>query len=250
MSGNTCNAGLQCADDVQKCVTVGASGTGGDASGTGGTSSGTGGAVSTGGTSATGGAGGQGGAHATGGAGGASATGGSTGTGGSGQTGGSMGNCFPATGSGTGTNMVMNGDLSDGTTGWNIGQGSPTSSGVMNGAYCATFSNMTVLLGWGNSSVHANLTSGTSYTLSYQASASNGSATTLEIHVGQAVSPYNNDLPDPGKIACDTLSASLTTYSHTFTASASDSNAGIAFLFGSSASGVTGCVTNVTLTQN
>jgi hypothetical protein len=232
MSGNTCNTGLQCADDVNQCVTVGPAGTGGTgvSPGTGGNSSGTGGMVSTGGSSATGGSsGGVGGAHATGGSGGPSATGGSPGTGGV-----------------SGPNLVMNGDLSNGDTGWNIGQGNPSSKGVMNGAYCATFSNMTVLIGWGSSSVAATLMSGASYTISYQAS-STDPGTTLEIHVGQAVSPYN---ADTGSITAEKPTSSLTTYSKTFTSTADDSTAGIAFLFSSGASNVTACVDNLVLTKN
>ncbi len=140
----------------------------------------------------------------------------------------------------------MNGDLSQGTTGWNVGQGNPASSGVMNGAYCATFSNMTVLLGWGNGSTAATVMNGSSYTLSYQAS-STDSNTSLEIHIGQAVSPYN---PDTGSITADKPTSSLTTFSKTFTATANDTTAGIAFLFQSGGSNVTVCVDNLTLTKN
>jgi hypothetical protein len=109
---------------------------------------------------------------------------------------------------------------------------------------------MTVLIGWGNSSIAANLMSGASYTLSYQASASNGSGTTLEVHVGQAVSPYNSDLPDPKKITCDSLSSNPTTFSHTFSSAMADTTAGIAFLFSTSASNVTACVGNVSIAAN
>ena len=174
--------------------------------------------------------GGSGGAHATGGAGGASATGGSTGTGGI-----------------SGTNLVMNGDLSQGDTGWGIGSGSPTSKGVMNGEYCVTFSNMTILVGWGNGSgTAASLTSGASYTLSYQAS-STDSSTTVEIHIGQAVSPYN---ADASNITGDKPGSSLTTFTHTFMSTANDTTAGLAFYFASSASNVTACIDNVVLTKN
>jgi len=232
LSGNTCNAGLQCADDVNKCVTIGPLGTGGsgNATGTGGTNPGTGGLLNTGGSSATGGSSGTGGSSTGGSGGNGSATGGSNGTGGQ-----------------SGTNLVMNGDLSNGDTGWGVGQGSPTTKGVMNGQYCVTFSNMTILVGWGNGSgTAANLSSGSSYTLSYQAS-STDSNTTVEVHIGQAVSPYN---PDASNITGDKPGNSLTTFTHTFTSTANDTTAGLAFYFASSGSNVTACIDNVVLTKN
>ena len=235
LSGNTCNPGLACADDLNKCVKVA------DTSGSGGSNN-------PGGTTASGGGTGSGGVNNTGGT---SATGGSTGTGGS-ATGGSTGSGGSATGGSNGTggtsgpNLVMNGDLSQGANGWNVGQGNPSSSGVMNGAYCATFSNMTVLLGWGNGSTAATIAKDASYTISYQAS-STDSNTSLEIHVGQAVSPYN---PDTGNITADKPTSSLTTFSKTFTATADDSTAGIAFVFQSGGNNVTVCVDNLTLTKN
>lgn len=233
MSGNACNPGLACADDINKCVTVNTSGTGGTTA-TGG-SPGSGGSTGSGGVVGTGG---------TVGSGGSSATGGSTGSGGSSATGGSMG-----TGGGSaGPNLVTNGDLSQGDSGWNIGQGSPSSSGVMNGQYCATFGGGTVLIGWGNGSMAANLMSGKSYKLSYQASSSNGSGTSLEIHIGQAVAPYNSDISNP--ITGDSLQSSPMTFTHTFMSTATDSTAGIAFLFTANGGNTTVCVDNLTVTAN
>jgi len=141
----------------------------------------------------------------------------------------------------------MNGDLSNGDTGWGVGQGSPTTKGVVNGQYCVTFSNMTILVGWGNGSgVAANLMSGGSYTLSYQAS-STDSNTTVEIHIGQAVSPYN---ADASNITGDKPGNNLTTFTHTFSSTANDTTAGLAFYFASSGSNVTACIDNVVLTKN
>jgi len=240
MAGNACNPGLACADHINQCVTIGSSSGTGGSSATGGTtgSGGTGGSPSTGGVTGTGGATATGGGT---GGGGKPGSGGTTGSGGSMSTCGSMG----AAGS-SGTNLVMNGDLSQGDTGWNVGQGSPSSSGVMNGQYCATFNSGTVLLGWGNGSTAANLMSGASYRLSYQVSSSNGGSTSLEIHIGQAVSPYN---ADTGPITGCSLQSSPTTYTQVFTSMATDSTAGIAFLFTTN-SNTTVCVDNVTLTQN
>lgn len=230
LNDNTCNPGLACADDLNQCVTIGsASGSGGSTTGSSGGTTGASGGT----TGASGGT--------TGASGGSTGRGGGTGSGGVIGSGGSMG-----IGGFSGPNLVMNGDLSQNDTGWNIGQGSPTSKGVMNGAYCATFSNMTVLLGWGNSSLAATLMSGASYTLVYQASSSDPN-TSLEIHIGQAVSPYN---ADTGSITAEKPASSLTTYAKTFTSTAADTTAGIAFLFASSASNVTVCVDNVALYQN
>lgn len=238
MSGNACNPGLACADDIHKCVVVNTT------SGAGGTTA-SGGATGAGGTTASGGSTGSGGVPSSGGStgnGGSPATGGSTGSGGA--TGGTTG-----TGGGSsGPNLVTNGDLSMGDTGWNIGQGSPSSSGVVNGQYCATIGGGTVLIGWGNASMAAHLMSGASYKVSYQASSSNGSGTSLEIHIGQAVSPYNSDISSP--IAGDSLQSSAMTFSHTFTSTATDSTAGIAFLFTANGGNTTVCVDNLTVTAN
>ena len=117
----------------------------------------------------------------------------------------------------------------------------------MNGQYCATLNGGSVLIGWGNGSVAANLMSGASYKLSYQASSSNGSGTTVEVHIGQAVSPYNSDISNA--ITGDSLQSSLMTFSHTFTSTATDSTAGIAFLFMANGN-TTVCVDNLTVTAN
>ena len=135
-----------------------------------------------------------------------------------------------------------------GDSGWNIGQGSPSNSGVTNGQYCATIGGGTVLIGWGNASMAAHLMSGASYKVSYQASSSNGSGTSLEIHIGQAVSPYNSDISSP--ITGDSLQSSPMTFSHTFMSTATDSTAGIAFLFTANGGNTTVCVDNLTVTAN
>ncbi len=227
MTGYACNPGLACADDINKCVVVGT------ASGSGGTSA-AGGATGSGGFATTGGATGSGGT---------SAAGGATGSGGFATTGGATG-----TGGSAGPNLVTNGDLSMGDSGWNIGQGNPSNSGVTNGQYCATLNGGTVLIGWGNGSMAAHLVSGTSYKLSYQASSSNGSGTNVEIHIGQAVSPYNSDISNP--IAGDSLQSSPMTFSHTFTSTATDNTAGIAFLFTANGGNTTVCVDNLTVSPN
>lgn len=236
LSDNTCNPGFACADDLNKCVQI-ASGSGGSPGSGGTTASG----ASTGSGGVTTGSGGSTGSGGTNGSGGSTASGGNTGSGGTSATGGTMG-----IGGFAGPNLVMNGDLSQGDSGWNIGQGNPSTKGVMNGAYCATFSNQTVLIGWGSASIAATLMSGASYTLVYQASSTDPN-TSLEIHIGQAVSPYN---ADTGSITAEKPTSSLTTFAKTFSSTANDSTAGIAFLFSSSANNVTVCVDNVALYKN
>jgi Carbohydrate binding domain len=257
-NGTSCNDALLCADvggGQMSCVTTssgtGGSATGGSGSGTGG--SGTGGSVSTGGDSGTGGAaagtsGSSGGNTGTGG----TAAAGSTGTGG-GSAAGSTGTGGAATGGNTGTggstggsNLVTNGDFSQGMTDWNL-TGSPSSSGVNNGEYCMmlTMGQGQIILGWGDSTTSVSLMANVNYTVSYQARASNGA--TIDVHVGQAVGSFNLD-KDLGN---DSPGNGTQTFTHMFSLTGADAQAGIAFLVStSSSSGSMICIDNLTLTQN
>jgi hypothetical protein len=224
LSGNACNPGLACADDLNKCVVVAGEG--------GGTGTGTGGASATGGTTGAGGVTGGAGAAATGGSGGSggSATGGMTGSGGS-----------------AGPNLVTNGDLSQGMLGWNV-QENPISSSINNGQYCAMIdSSHSVLFGWGDGTTNMSLTANASYEISYAVSASDPTNTSLEIHIGQSVGSNNPDIPMP--ITGDQFHAALTAYSHTFTSTSSDAQAGVAFLFSTRGSSETICIDNLSVTQ-
>ena len=176
-NGTSCDQGLSCADfggGNTECVTT---------AGTGGTP-GTGGTVATGGTPGTGGTGvGTGGTPATGGTPGTGGNG--AGTGGTPATGGS-----PGTGGGSsGDNLIVNGDFSQSDTNWGVPNGSPSSKGVNNGQYCVTLNSGSgqVVLGWGGTTVSANLSANVNYTLSFQASASS-SLSGFDTHVGSAVS--------------------------------------------------------------
>jgi hypothetical protein len=223
LSDNTCNPGLACADDLNKCVTVGSSSTGSGGSTASGGATGSGGSVTgSGGTIGSGGATGSGGSNAS---------GGSTGSGGSGPS---------------GPNLVTNGDLSQGDKGWNAQQ-SPISSGVNNGQYCATIdSSHSVLIGWGGGTITANLMAATNYVISYQASASDPGNTTLEVHIGQANPPNNPDI-DP--ITGDQLKSSPTTLAHPFSPKQSDDQAGVAFFFSTKGGNETVCLDNLVITQ-
>jgi hypothetical protein len=240
---SSCNDGLACAalPTGQTCVSV-SSGSGGDTA-TGG--SGSGGAVSSGGSTGTGGA-----AAGTTGTGGA-ATGGNTGSGGS-ATGGNTGSGGSATGGNTGsggsssgTNLVANGDFSQGMTDWNL-TGSPSSSGVNNGEYCMmlTMGQGQIILGWGDSTTSLNLMANVNYTVSYQARASNGA--TVDVHIGQAVGSFALD-KDLGN---DSPGTGTQTFTHMFSITNADPQAGVAFLVSTSSSGGSMiCFDNLVVTQ-
>lgn len=230
LSGNTCLNGLTCADDVNKCTAVDAgstSGTGGTTPGTGGSNPGTGGT-----TPGTGGSN--------------PGTGGTTsGTGGS----------SPGTGGSTGggTNLIANGDFSQGDTNWGVPAGSPTNMGVTNGQYCVTLGSNsgTVIVGWGGSSVSADLESG-NYMLSFQVS-STGSLSDFEVHVGSAVPnpPGSNTYPIDYMVSPTPAPGNgLTTYTESFSLSSADPQAGVAFQFQTSGGTATVCIDNLTLTKN
>lgn len=228
MSGDACNPGLACADHIHKCVVVNTNGSGGTTSTGGGTGSGgspgSGGVTSTGGTTGTGGG---------------AATGGSTGAGGSPATGGSTG-----TGGGpSGPNLIMNGDFSQNTTGWNIQNGSAQ---VNNGQLCVQVSGSQAIIGWGDASASINVTSGKTYSLSYQASAS--SPVNLAIHLGSTQPNY--DL-DAAEISGDKPTTNLQTFSHgDLSAMRTDAQAGLAFLVTAMNGSSMFCLDNVSLTQN
>jgi hypothetical protein len=233
-SGSSCDQGLQCAADINTCVT---------------TSSGTGGSLGTGGNVATGGSPGTGGDAATGGSlgtGGTPSTGGSPGTGGT-ATGGSPGTGgTSATGGTTGTNLISNGDFSSGMTNWGIPNGGTSSFSVNgSGQFCVTTSGTTsVVVGWGDPSTSFSLMANVNYTLSYQAS-STSTLSSFQAHIGQVVSPYgvdheeDNDKPGNG----------LQTFTHSFSVTSGDAQAGLAFVFAGN-SGTMVCFDNASVTQN
>lgn len=243
-NGTTCDQGLSCADlpgGQTQCVTTagsgGTPGTGGSTStggtlGTGGTGVGTGGTPATGGSPGTGGNGP--------GTGGASATGGGPGTGGDSGTGGSS----------SGNNLIINGDFSQDDTNWGVPNGNPTSKGVQNGQYCITLNNGSgqVILGWGGTAVSANLAANVNYTLSFQASASS-SLSGFDTHVGSAVS-VGGSYPLDKDLGNDTIGTGMQTFTHMFSLTSADPQAGVAFLISVGTGTSTVCVDNVSLTAN
>lgn len=193
--------------------------------------------------SGTGGSGatGTGGGNETGGT--SGGTGGTTGTGGSGA-GGSGGTT--GTGGQTAVNIIVNGDFSNGETGWGIKAGTGTVT-TASGAYCVAVpaGNVSLTIGYPDGATPAfQINTGVSYRFSYQASASTG-AVALEARVGQTMSPYDATGADWMN---EPVGATLQTFTHTFTRATTDSSMGIAFnLTGGPG---TACFDNVSLTLN
>ena len=228
----------------------------------GGSSAGEDGSSASGGSSATGGSsmtGGDGGENTTGGAsnggeesggangGGTGGTSGSTnggqpsgGDGGSGgsTSGGTASGTGGATGGGTGTNLITNGDFSNGDTNWNH-DGASASHTVTDGVWCGQFliHSVRIIAGWPDDTSQALSLSG-EYTFSFKMSLS-GSATILA-KIGRAVSPYTTDfqiMVAPGE--------TLTTFS--YTVPINDPQAGVAFDITGNSPPTTVCIDDVVL---
>lgn len=197
-----------------------------------------GGSVGSGGTTTTGSGGGSatGGATATGGAvGGASATGGAAGgapgTGGATPAGGAMGSggAGPMGGAPGGPNLLGNGDFSMGDMMWSV-DNSSVSHQVTNGQFCLMVSANTPSfhLGWPATAAMAiKLTPGM-YRLSYKASSTGPLNVSVQPKVGLAVDPYTADFP-MGSAVTDPVSATAQTFTHNFTTTMTDMQAGVAF---------------------
>lgn len=202
-------------------------------------SSDTGGSMDTGGSSETGGSMDTGGSTSSGGStdtGGAMSMGGSTYTGGSTSSGGA-----------SGTNLLTNGDFSNGDADWSSDVASLSHS-TSTGAYCVTVpSGQVVTLGWPNSpAAPLNLATGSSYLISYQASSSGPLSVTVSGKVGLSVSPYTADFQG----ASNTPGSSFQTYTATFSVGSADTMAGLALTVTASVSnGQTSnvCFDNVSL---
>ncbi len=158
------------------------------------------------------------------------------GTGGTSATGGS-----PGTGGNPANNLVANGDFSQGDTNWHFENGAAS---VNNGQYCTSSINASALFGWQNMSTPLVLMNGQSYTLSYRAMGSNNAV--LHIKVAHAVGSFTPD--DYETNPDDKLTASLQTFTHTFTPTmGNDDNTGIAFFV---MAGQNICLASVSLVAN
>ena len=197
---------------------------------------------------------GSGGGGGGGGTGGAGGTGGGNGTGGSGA-GGNSGGVGGSAGLGgqPGTNLITNGDFSDGEASWGIPAMTVPTGGSINhavtgGAFCVTLSSAGSLVTIGypaGATPPFQINGGASYRFSYQASISSNN-TTLESKVGETTPP-NYDATGSDWLN-EPAGSSLQTFTHTFSRASTSTMMGVAF-------NVTGgpgtvCIDNVSLSPN
>lgn len=126
-----------------------------------------------------------------------------------------------------GTNLIVNGDFSQGTTGWGIVSGSAP-IGLMGSALCVTAPTSQVTLAWPQSTAITPpvLSMAASYTFTYQAMASL-SGLSVDAKVGHTTSPYTADF----EATADAVTTSEQTFTHTFMPGQDDSSTGLAFTF-------------------
>jgi hypothetical protein len=165
-------------------------------------------------------------------------------------SGGANGGVGGATGTGgqSAGNLIVNGDFSNGEDSW----GFPVMTGgvthaVTGGALCVTLSGTSsVTIGYPSGATPPfQIIGGASYRFSYQASVSAGN-TTFEAKVGNTQPPLYDATGSDWMN--EPLSATLQTFTHTFTRASTDSSMGVAFNLAGGPSTV--CVDNVTLTPN
>jgi len=165
---------------------------------------------------------------------------GTGGTGGSGQGGGG--------GTVTGTNLVTNGDFTQGQMFWKyiLNGGGNDSHGVTNVMFCAAIGNQSVTIGWDPSPGPAlMLASGTHYRFSYKASASTA-LITFTSKVGHAVDPFGTDFQQDVQVPTN-----LTSFMHDFTPNNPDDQTGIAFIIQGPNTGTSNvCIDDVSLVAN
>ncbi len=135
---------------------------------------------------------------------------------------------------GQGTNLVTDGDFSQPNSPlWAIVAGAGTISASNSELCVSVAASGQATLGWPQpaGSQGAVLASGTSYTFSYKARATQ--PLNVDAKIGESNSPYTADFESPS----DSVTTSLQAFAHTFTPSQADSSAGVAFAFmaGSSA---------------
>lgn len=174
----------------------------------------------------------------TGGSGGDTSGGSTSGGNGGASSGGTDSGTGGTAGSGGGTNLITNGDFSNGDTNWNH-DGASASHTVTDGVWCGQFliHSVRIIAGWPDDSSQALSLSG-EYTFSFKMSLS-GSATILA-KIGRAVSPYTTDfqiMVTPGE--------TLTTF--TYTVPINDPQAGVAFDITGNSPPTTVCIDDVVL---
>lgn len=132
----------------------------------------------------------------------------------------------------TGSNLIDNGDFSDGSSGWEGGTGAPP---IKDGKACVSWS---ATVGWQGSGQGVNLEPG-SYTLGFSAV---GSGVEVEVKLGLVNYPYEPVL------LTKTLTLETKSYSFDFNVSALEASMGLAFNVSSEGSEI--CLDDVTLRKN
>jgi hypothetical protein len=154
------------------------------------------------------------------------------------------------------TNLITNGNFSSGTSMWGTVSGSAALA-VTGGQLCLTDIDPNVQLAWPQPSGTAGpaLVAGASYTLSYMAMAT--VPLTIDAKVGETNSPYTADYETT--TGTDPVTATLTSFTHTFTEGTGDTSAGLAFTIPQEVGNVAGnvptgetqiCFANVSLVKN
>ncbi len=135
--------------------------------------------------------------------------------------------------------LVVNGSFDSGSAPW-YSYGTPEPAAVVDGRYCADVPGGLANpwdAGFGQNDL--TLVSGASYTLSFTASAS--VAASIKANVQLGVDPYTAELSQTATVG------ESRTYSYTFTALSSTSQAQVAFQLGGNAAAYTFCLDNVSL---
>jgi hypothetical protein len=144
---------------------------------------------------------------------------------------------------GAGPNLITNGDFSSGAAYWNVTEDPNATFNVVNGVLCANVGlDEVAIVGWtGPSTVP--LAAGVPYRFSFKASSS-AALYMFTAKVGQTVQPYLTDVEQ-----AEQLGSTLTAYSLTFTLTASDPSAGLAFGIYYPSDDTTVCLDDVSLVQ-
>jgi len=128
-----------------------------------------------------------------------------------------------------GPNLLGNGDFAMGDMMWSV-DNSSVSHQATNGQFCLMLSANTPSfhLGWPATAAQAIKLMPGMYRLSYKASSTGPLNVSVQPKVGLAVDPYTADFPT-GAAVTDPVSMTAQTFTHTFTTSMTDAQAGVAF---------------------
>jgi hypothetical protein len=148
-----------------------------------------------------------------------------------------------------GSNLITNGDFSDGGTYWTVTQATVgTVYGTSGSSYCVSLQNyFSATLGWPdslNTSLGVPIDTSHGYTFSYTVSTTS-TLYSFTAKVGHVVSPYTNVY----STTIDSPGVTPTQFTHSFTPTYSDSGAGVAFTIYAS-DPTTVCFSDVSLVRH